>query len=580
MQFWSEIGRQSFDLATSILPPAPPEAGAIVVAIDEPSFAALGRAWPWPRGLHADLVQSLRRAGARAIAFDIVFAEPSDPSNDAALAGATDSRTILAADETLAETPQGTMLIRTGPIDLLRSKGALVGTTAIPVDGDGVVRSIPRYPDSLPRQLNRAAGFDESAPNGDQLIQFFGPARTYPYVSYYQALDAEHLLPPAMLRGRDVIVGMALQTPAEVRHGADQFETIFTRFSRQLTPGAEIHATVADNLRHELWIRPAPAWIAFVLLLLGGVTGWVTSVPKAAARRLMGAVSIALVMLVATWLLVRFGRVWVSPGEPLIAHGAVFLALGARDYAVERRRRRELHRTFSQYMAPALVDRLVERPELLKLGGESREVTILFADIRGFTSVAEAMKDDAEALTELINDILAPLSDIVMEEGGTIDKYVGDCVMALWNAPLDDPDHAGNAIRAGLKMIEVLPALNARLAERLPRIDGSPVTVRIGVGINSGTCVVGNMGSHRRFEYTVIGDAVNVASRLEALSKELPAAILIGEATAELAADEFDFVEIDRLQVRGRRETLRVYTVANGEESRAMPWVALSDCAD
>ena len=264
--------------------------------------------------------------------------------------------------------------------------------------------------------------------------------------------------------------------------------------------------------------------------------------------------------IVLSWLMMRYGRVWVSPIEPVAALGSVWAGLGIRDYARELRLRREVQSAFAQYLAPEMVERIVRNPELLKLGGERREMTILFADIRGFTSISEALKGQPEELTQLINGILTPLSEIVMRHGGTIDKYMGDCIMAFWNAPLDQPDHAARALATAIEFDAAMPDINRTIRASLPS-DSTVPDIRIGVGLNSGECVVGNMGSKQRFDYSVLGDAVNVASRLEGLCKQYGVPIVIGETTASLSGAS-DLTEIDSVQVRGKQEALKIYTPA------------------
>jgi adenylate cyclase len=188
-------------------------------------------------------------------------------------------------------------------------------------------------------------------------------------------------------------------------------------------------------------------------------------------------------------------------------------------------------------------------------------MTMLFTDVRGFTGISEAMKDDPEGLTRVINAILTPLSDIVIAHGGTIDKYMGDCVMAFWNAPLDDPDHARHAIQAGIAMIEAIADIDAAVQALLPQEAAARPSVRIGVGVNSGECVVGNMGSAQRFDYTVLGDAVNVASRIEGLSKDYGVPMIVGETSVNMAGDGFRFVELGRIAVRGKTEPLGLFAV-------------------
>jgi class 3 adenylate cyclase/CheY-like chemotaxis protein len=229
--------------------------------------------------------------------------------------------------------------------------------------------------------------------------------------------------------------------------------------------------------------------------------------------------------------------------------------------AAEEQRRRAVQDAFSQYVAPAIVERVVADPQSLNLGGETRDMTILFADIRGFTAISETMKDDPQGLTGIINSVLGDLSDIIMTHGGTIDKYMGDCVMAFWGAPFSDPDHAQHAVEAAKEMLAAMNGINDRLnkvgstCRSLPRIS-------IGVGINSGDCVVGNMGSATRFDYSVLGDPVNVASRLVGLSKSYDVELLLGQATAERLPPNAAFKEIDRIAVRGRNAEEAIYAAA------------------
>ncbi|MGP1283979.1 MAG: CHASE2 domain-containing protein [Parasphingopyxis sp.] len=563
LPLWNDISHRGFDMLSTIGQPAPEVPGVVLVAIDEPSFSQIGLQWPWPREIHAELIAALREAGVRTIGFDVVFAEGSDPAADAALAAAAGPDIVFAADESLAESDFGTMLVRTEPFPALIEAGATSGIVSIPLGSDGVARTVPRYEDGFARRLLEAGGGEAARDAGGDLIQYFGPAGSYPRISYYQALDPDRFLPPGMLRDAVVIVGYNLQASPEVGEtGVDVFESPYTLTTRRLMPGPELHATLFDNLKHGLSIRPQPEWLAWIALLLGVAGGLAASHPHSMVRKLALALGVLLVAVGTSWLALRFGRLWVSPAEPVFAAVLTVMAIGGRDFAAEQRRRREIQGAFSQYVAPAVVEQLIAKPELLKLGGEQRELTILFADIRGFTAISEAMKDDPEALVRLINDVLTPLSDIVITHGGTIDKYMGDCIMAFWNAPLDDPDHAMHALEASMAMRDAMPGINAALAGRMPRRDGQPMPIRIGIGLNTGRCVVGNMGSDQRFDYSALGDAVNTASRLEAKCKDYGVGLVIGEATANLVGDAVALDEIDRIAVRGKVEAISVFTIA------------------
>ena len=234
-------------------------------------------------------------------------------------------------------------------------------------------------------------------------------------------------------------------------------------------------------------------------------------------------------------------------------------------YVREEADKKQVRRTFSQYLAPAVVDRLAEHPEQLTLGGETRDMTILFSDIRGFTSIAE--HTDATELTALINRILTPMTDAVLVHGGTVDKYIGDCLMAFWNAPIDDPDHARNGCLAALDMIRRIKDLNVTLQGESAKFeDGHEMPeIRIGVGLNSGRCCVGNIGSAQRFDYSVLGDSVNLSSRLEGQTGYYGCPIVVGESTAA-AAPDLATVRIDRIKVVGRQQPVDIYAVLGDAE--------------
>lgn len=561
---WHLLEMRVFDYLSTIAPPPRPRDSPIIVAIDEPSMMEIGAQWPWPRSLHGELVMSLRAAGARAIALDVVFSEPAtDPAEDAKLAKALGPDIVLAGDEALIRTPHADQLVRTEPLALLSATGARTGIASVGLDADGVLRRVPGYSDALARQLLDVAGRRSAMTTGEALIQTFGPPRTYETVSYYQALHPEQFLPENIFRGRTVVVGLSLQiAPTLDAVAADAFSTSHTLRSGRLVSGAEIQATLFDNLSAGLYITPAGPLLRFLAVVVASVlaaiivrgeTGWTTGL--AAVLVVAGAV-------VGAGLLVRYGRVFLPPVAPV---GAFLLVVGVKaalDFAAERHRRRQITAAFSQYLAPAVVAKLAANPSLLKLGGERRVLTILFCDVRGFTTISEALKDDPEQLTTLINRLLTPLSDIVLESGGTIDKYIGDCIMAFWNAPLDVHDHALRAVRAGLAMLQAVDVLNEQLqAEALNAGRDCPPPLRIGIGINTGSCIVGNMGSTRRFDYSVLGDSVNLASRLEGESKNYGVPLLIGETTADLVGDTIPVVELDRIKVKGRTGLSAVFAV-------------------
>ena len=230
--------------------------------------------------------------------------------------------------------------------------------------------------------------------------------------------------------------------------------------------------------------------------------------------------------------------------------------------------RRQVRRAFSRYLSPAVVEQLAAHPEKLTLGGEMKPMTMLFCDIRDFTTISE--KFDAEKLTRFINRFLTPMTDIILEGKGTIDKYMGDCIMAFWNAPLDDPEHAKNACRSALAMRDKLGRLNEvwRADAKSEGRDFAPV--RVGTGLNTGVCAVGNLGSDQRFDYSVVGDDVNLASRLEGQSKTYGVDIVIGENT-RAEAEDFATLELDLITVKGKTQPTRVYALLGDETLKNDP---------
>ncbi|PSJ57978.1 CHASE2 domain-containing protein [Kumtagia ephedrae] len=572
---WRLVELKIFDHFSTLAPPPLSPDSPIIVAIDEPSMAEIGQRWPWPRDLHARLVTALRAAGAEAIGLDIIFSEPSTAAGDHALTAALGPDVVLAADETVIRTPQADQLIRVEPLAAFTASGARSGIVSISLDGDGVVRRVPAYADGFAARLLETAGGVAPAVPAGALIQGFGPPRSFQTVSYYQALDPGAFLPPDAFRGRTVIVGLSMQSaPSVDTGGPDVYATSDTVRSHRLLAGAELQATIFENLGGRHFVMPAPV-VAVALAILAAAALAALSVWSGTGR-ITAAVSIAAVLgiFAASLLLLQYGRVFLAPVAPSLAFAGVAAIQSARDYAAERRRRMRITRAFSQYLSPVLVERLADDVSQLKLGGERRVLTVLFCDVRGFTTISEEMKDDPEGLTRLMNRLLNPLSDVILKAGGTIDKYIGDAIMAFWNAPLEDPDHAVHAIEAALAMLDAVDALNAEREREAAGSERAPTPLRIGVGINSGDCVVGNMGSDFRFNYSALGDPVNLASRLESETKNFGVSILVGEAAARLVGGRIALAELDLVKVKGKSQAVMVSTPVPRATADALAWHA------
>jgi adenylate cyclase len=325
-------------------------------------------------------------------------------------------------------------------------------------------------------------------------------------------------------------------------------------------PGVEIHAQLIDQVLAQTFLR-RPDWaigaeIVFTLLF-GAALVFVLPRIGALPSAVLGGASVAAAV-AASWIAFRYAQLLIDPVYPWAVLSLVYLVASLLGYLRTEARQREIRHAFSRYMSPHYVEELAAHPERLVLGGEMRVMTIMFCDIRGFTAIAEGM--DARTLTHFMNSFLSPMTEIITESKGTIDKYIGDCIMAFWNAPLDDPEHAQNAIRAAQAMRRQLIELNRLWALEAQAAGKSTAPVRIGIGINSGECCVGNFGSQEHFDYSLLGDPVNLASRLEGLGKLYGIDLVIGEETAALLAG-LPLIEIDLVAVKGKSRAGRVYTL-------------------
>jgi adenylate cyclase len=323
-------------------------------------------------------------------------------------------------------------------------------------------------------------------------------------------------------------------------------------------PGVEIHAQLLEQiLQGEFLARPDWAVGAEILftLLVGLVLivslAWIGALPSA----ILGGASVAIAF-GSSWLLFKYANLLIDPVFPWAVVTLVYLLASLLSYLRTEAQQRQIRGAFSQYMSPHYVDELAAHPERLRLGGQARAMTIMFCDIRGFTSLSEKL--NAESLTHFMNSFLSPMTEIITERKGTIDKYIGDCIMAFWNAPLDDPDHAANAVQAAQAMRRKLVELN--LLWQAEAAYQAFLPVRIGIGINTGECVVGNFGSLQHFDYSLLGDPVNLASRLEGLGKVYGIDLMIGEETAARLGDPA-LIELDLVAVKGKSEAGRIYTL-------------------
>lgn len=339
-------------------------------------------------------------------------------------------------------------------------------------------------------------------------------------------------------------------------------------------PGVEVHAQllegaltgstlVAPNYAILVELTVALA-VAFAIILFAPILGAVNLLVLGAA--------VAAGLAASSWYRYSHSGILLDATFPLASTFLVYLTLVFTNYVREQLGRARIRSAFDQYLSPALVEQLAQSPEKLKLGGEERILTVMFSDVRGFTGIAEAYKDDPQGLTSLMNRFLSPLTNAILNRKGTIDKYMGDAIMAFWNAPLDDPDQEANAASAALEMLARLERVNQEREAEAAQTGGRPfIPIHIGIGLNTGRCVVGNMGSDLRFDYSVLGDTVNLASRLEGQSKTYGLRIMLGASTARAIRDRFAVIEVDLIQVKGKSEPEAISTLLGDGLTREQP---------
>ena len=352
---------------------------------------------------------------------------------------------------------------------------------------------------------------------------------------------------------------MSGEEPPEPRRGRTPAERAGATPLDPALPGVEIHAQAIEHvLSGRTLARPDYAVAVELLLViaLGAGIGAILPRISAGAAALLGG-SVIVAIFVGGWLAYTRLHLLLDPSYPALAIGLLVAVATLYIYRRVEQQRGQVRLAFSHYVAPAVVDELLAHPERLELGGEVRELTILFCDVRNFTAISEQF--DAHELTQFINNLLTPLTEIILERRGTIDKYMGDAIMAFWNAPLDDPDHAANACAAAAEIAARMHDLNVAWRREAEEKGRTYVPVAVGVGINTGDCCVGNLGSSQRFDYSAIGDDVNVASRLEGLSKQYGVTIVVGESTA--AQVRMPLLELDLIKVKGRTAPSRLFTL-------------------
>ncbi len=403
-----------------------------------------------------------------------------------------------------------------------------------------------------------APGLEVPTDRIGRMWPYFSQADANKYVSAKDILSGA--VDPDKIKGKLVLIG----TSAE---GLKDIKTVPTE---PFIPGVEVHAQLIESILTGTFLtRPNFAdSIEMGVALIGGLI-IIILVPWVGARwTLLFFLLVAAATVGMSWVFFTEKRLIFDPGFAVISTLIIYITLTYTSYSSEEAQRRQTRDAFSKYLSPDMVRRVVENPRLLTLGGEKRDMTILFCDVRGFTAISELF--DAEGLTELINRLLTPLTDIILKRRGTVDKYMGDCIMAFWNAPLDNPQHGRDGCRAALEMVAAMEPLNAQLAREAEARGTDHVPLRVGLGLNTGEAVVGNMGTYQRMDYSVLGDTVNTASRLESQTKTYGVDIIVGPGTQAAVAD-FATLELDTIQVKGKSVGIKIYALLGDETLASDP---------
>ncbi|MGH9807230.1 MAG: adenylate/guanylate cyclase domain-containing protein, partial [Terriglobia bacterium] len=399
-------------------------------------------------------------------------------------------------------------------------------------------------------------GFEIPTNRNGQLWIHFSPHDQARYVSAADILAGT--VPPDRVARRLVLIGTSAVGLLDSK----------TTPIDPVMPGVEVHAQVLESaLSHSLLSTPNYAVGAELsaAILLGILIIWLAPILNPVVLLGFGALIVAATA-GASWYLYLQDHLLIDFTYPMLSSLLVYLTLMFSNYFSEQAQRRRIRSAFGQYLSPTLVEQLAQSPDKLVLGGEQRDMTIMFSDVRGFTTISELFKDDPQGLTSLMNRFLTPLTNAIIDRKGTIDKYMGDAIMAFWNAPLTDVEHEINACNAAIDMQDRIVKLNHDREQEAKSNGKQFISLQVGVGLNTGRCVVGNMGSDLRFDYSVLGDSVNLASRLEGQSKTYGLPIIAGSKTAIAAKDKFAILEIDFITVKGKTEPEVVYAVMGRDD--------------
>lgn len=553
----------------------------VMVAIDDASFAQNNLQWPWPRSYLARIVDNIAAGEPTAIAIDVQFYEPATPEEDGELVRAIrEAGNVVLVKDISMEQRQGLALRQLNqPIPMLQEAAAAVGLAQFQRDEDGTLRrnlalgthnGEMHY--SMSMQLARlhlsvdefhTASPDEVWIGGHRvelselylLVDFRGPAETtIPYYSAYQVAD--RFVDPQVFEGKIVIVGPTAETIPLY----DSYTTPFG--SSPLMPGAEVNAHAVDTILNSRYVHAASPLARIFVPILAALITMVIVVRLRPIHGLLVLLLVEVAVALGAYLLFTELRMIVPLLGPALATGLTFVVGASVQLYEEQRQRVRIRTLFERYVSPAAIDEMLTRPERVTVGGQRREVTVLFSDIRGFTALSEKLRP--EEVVAILNDYLGVMTEVIFKHRGTVDKFEGDGILAIWNAPLPVEDHATRAVECAIEMTQKLAEMQKSWAATGQRV------LQNGTGINTGECFVGNIGSEMRMEYTVIGDVVNLAARLEGLSKDLGLQIAYTQSTHDRLGEAITSRYVTSARVVGREQPVQIYTVdpaAHGVET-------------
>lgn len=524
----------------------------VFVKIDDRTFSQLNVQWPFPRSLHARVIDRLREAGAKTIAVDIQFTEPTTPRQDNALIEAIARAGGVVLSTTEVDKHGESRIF--GGESVVHEIDARAGSTVIEPDPGGTIRKMHYEFDDLVSVAIATAEAATGEPidpaemegDGDAWIDFRGPPGTFRQVSYSSVLRGE--VPDSVFRGKTVVVGASAPSLQDVHPTSTTGD--------ELMAGPEIQANAIWTAEHGFPLGSSGLLLDLMLILL------MAAAPAAATLRLSPAlallIALGLGLLYALAAQFSFNAGTVLPlVYPLFA--LILSALGALavNYVLNSMERQRVHDTFSRFVPAAVVNDVLARTDQdLRLGGVRRDGTVLFCDLRGFTSFSESLPPDS--VIEVLNHYLEEMSDAIMDHGGTLVAYMGDGIMAVFGAPLEQPNHADRALASAREMLDLrLPRFNKWLEEA-----GMGRGFAIGIGLNSGPVMSGQVGSKRRIEYTAIGDTTNTAARLEGMTKGSGHQLFVADSTRQaLQGEDADLELVGELEVRGRTHPITVWTL-------------------